>query len=149
MPEIGRRITTAEVTVGDVAEYTVADLERRNFVKYAGASGDFNPIHYDEPYATDSGNPSVFAQGMLTAGIASTVVTDWFGVGAIRSFGTRFQARVFPGDTITARATVTEVSTEDEPPRATVDIEVATQAGDTVITGEVVADLAIDDGKSR
>lgn len=141
MPEVGRLIAASEVSEGDTVEHTVTDLERRDFVKYAGASGDFNPIHYDEPYAMEAGNPSVFAQGMLTAGIASTVITDWFGVGAVRSFGTRFQARVFPGDTVTFSATVTEVSPAVNPPQATLDIEVVTQNDETVITGEAVVDL--------
>jgi peroxisomal enoyl-CoA hydratase 2 len=132
------------VAVGEVDERTVTDLNRRDFVRYAGASGDFNPIHYDEPYATDAGNPSVFAQGMLTAGIASTVVTDRFGVGAVRSFGTRFQARVFPSDTVTARTEVAAISADDDGPMATLDIEVVTRDGDLVITGEAIVALATD-----
>lgn len=142
MPEPGVRVRAADVTEGDVRESTVKNLERRDFVEYAGASGDFNPVHYDEPFATTAGNPSVFAQGMLTAGIASTVVTDWFGVGAVREFGTRFQARVFPHDTITARATVAEVETGGERPTARLDLEVVTQDDDLAITGSAVVALA-------
>lgn len=142
MPEPGVRVAVADVTEGDVRERTVTDLERRDFVEYAGASGDFNPIHYDEPFATGAGNPSVFAQGMLTAGIASTVVTDWFGVGAVHEFGTRFQARVFPGETVTTHATVTEVEPGGEQPTARLDLEVVTQDDDRVITGSAVVALA-------
>ena len=135
-------VAVEEVAMGEVDERTVTNLDRQDFVRYAGASGDFNPIHYDEPYATDAGNSSVFAQGMLTAGIASTVVTDRFGVGAVRSFSTRFRARVFPGDTVTARTEVTAISTGDDGSTATLDIEVVTRDGDVVITGEAVVDLA-------
>ncbi|OIB56827.1 FAS1-like dehydratase domain-containing protein [Natrialba sp. SSL1] len=115
------------------------DLERRDFVKYAGASGDFNPIHYDEPYATAAGNESVFGQGMFTAGVASRVVTDWFGRETISSFGVRFQSRVFPGETIVATGEVESVS-QDE----TVDVtlEAATPDGKTLLTGTATADLS-------
>ena len=140
MPEPGRRQTVEDISAGEVRTTTVENVERRDFVKYAGASGDFNPIHYDEPYATDAGNPSVFAQGMWTAGIASTVVTDWFGVGAVRGFSTRFEARVFPDDTITARATVVAVE-DGASPTAEVNIEVVNQADEVVVTGEATIDL--------
>lgn len=99
-----------EVSVGDVGpQVVVEELTREDFVRYAGASGDFNPIHYDEPYATDAGNPSVFGQGMLTAGIAGNVATEWFGVAALRRFETRFVDRVWPGDTLVVEGEVTGV----------------------------------------
>ncbi|MFC7157141.1 MaoC/PaaZ C-terminal domain-containing protein [Halomarina halobia] len=137
------RPSAADVTVGDARELTVSDLERRDFVRYAGASGDFNPIHYDEPFAREAGNPSVFAQGMLTAGFASKLVTDWFGVGAVRTFETRFRSRVFPGETVTVRGEVIEVTVGE---RATVALDAVNQDGEAVLTGEAVVDVAGDGG---
>lgn len=119
-------VAVGAMVVGEVDEYTRTDFERHNLVRYAGTSGDFNPIHYDEPYAIDAGNPSVFAQGMLTVGIASTVVIDWFCVGTVRSFGTRFRARIFLGDTVTVHTAVTAISTGGDGPTATLNIEVVT-----------------------
>ncbi|WP_350356163.1 MaoC/PaaZ C-terminal domain-containing protein [Halorarius halobius] len=60
-------------------EVVVEDLEQQDFVKYAGASGDLNPVHYDEPYARVLGNPSVFGQGIFTAG----VTMHWLLIGSV------------------------------------------------------------------
>ncbi|MFC6723771.1 MaoC family dehydratase [Halobium palmae] len=129
------------LAVGDVGPTVVVeDLSRRDVVKYAGASGDFNPIHYDEPLTREAGNPEVFAQGMLTMGFASHVVADWFGIGNVERFQSRFQSRVFPGDTITVSGTVTDVSEGGE--RVEADIEAVNQDGTTVLTGDVTAVLS-------
>ncbi len=116
----------------------VTELERRHFVAYAGASGDFNPIHYDEPYAREAGNESVFGQGMFTAGVASRVVTDWFGRAAVSSFGVRFQSRVFPGETIVASGEVTDVTGDGTVETA---VEATTASGTTLLTGTATATL--------
>ena len=76
-------------------------------MRYAGASGDFNPMHHDDTVATSVGNPSVFGHGMLTAGLMARVVKDWFGPEAIRRFQVRFAKQVWPGDTLTCSAKVT------------------------------------------
>ncbi|ELY64966.1 FAS1-like dehydratase domain-containing protein [Natrinema versiforme] len=117
----------------------VEDLERQHFVKYAGASGDFNPIHYDEPYATAAGNESVFGQGMFTAGVTSRVVANWFDLRDVMSFGVRFQSRVFPGDTVVASGEVAEIDAD----AGTVDaeLEARTTDGETLLTGTATADL--------
>jgi acyl dehydratase len=77
------------------------------FVKYAGASGDFNPMHHDDTIATQVGNPSVFGHGMLTAALQARVVKDWFGPTALRKFDVRFAKQVWPGETLTFTAKVT------------------------------------------
>ena len=79
-------------------------LTRTMFVKYAGASGDFNPMHHDDTIATQVGNPSVFGHGMLTMGLAARVVKDWFGPEAMRRFQVRFSKQVWPGDVLTCTA---------------------------------------------
>src|SRR5574338_1681476 len=82
----------------------VENLTRTQIVQYAGASGNFNPIHHDEMFATRAaGYPSVFAHGMLTMGLTGRLLTDWLGDGVLREFGVRFVKQVFPGDTLTAR----------------------------------------------
>jgi acyl dehydratase len=135
----------ADPTVGDVAPTVeLGPLSRRDFVRYAGASGDFNPVHYDEPYAIEAGNPSVFGQGMFTAGVAAHCVGDFLGLAAVRSFAVRFLARVFPGDTITARAEVEEVASTPDGERVTAAVSVERRPVDrtdteTVLTGEATA----------
>lgn len=135
-------VSPEELEIGDSGpEVVVEDLERRDFVKYAGASGDFNPIHYDEPYATEAGNPSVFAQGMLTAGFGAHMAADWFGLGNITYYGVRFQARVFPEDTITVQGEITDIDRSGDETVVDADISAVNQDDDVVLTGSVTASL--------
>jgi acyl dehydratase len=108
-------------------------------VMYAGASGDFNPIHHDEVFATKAaGYPSVFAHGMLTMGMTARVVTDWLGDGVLTEYGVRFVKQVWPGDTLTAKGTITAVAADGG-----VEVEITTvnQAGEPVVTGRAKAVL--------
>jgi acyl dehydratase len=131
-----------DIAVGDTSpEMTITNLTRTDFVKYAGASGDFNPNHHNEVYAREAGHSSVFAQGMLIAGFASQMVTDWFGLSAIQQFRTRFRARVWPGDTITVTGEVTSVSTEEAGATVEADIRVLNQDEESVVTGDVTVEL--------
>src|SRR5688572_5259262 len=105
------RMAQASVEVGDEAPpLVVENLTRTNFVRYAGASGDFNPMHHDDTIATQVGNPSVFGHGMLTAGLMARQLKDWFGPEALRKFSVRFSKQVWPGDTLTFTAKVTALS---------------------------------------
>ncbi len=135
-----------DISVGDTGpKVIVKDLERKDFVRYAGASGDFNPIHYDESYAKEAGNPNVFGQGMCTGGYAAHMVSDWFGLENVQTFRIRFQARVWPGDTVIVSGEVTDVTCENE--RTTVEAEILVKSDDdtTLITGTTVAELPSED----
>ena len=135
-------LTGAELSVGDTGpEVVVENLDRQDFVRYAGASGDFNPIHYDEPHAQAAGYESVFAQGMLTAGVAAHAIADWFGLANVRRFSVRFRAQVWPGDTITAVGEVTSVSVEGETATVEAEVSVTNQDGEVVLAGEAVGQL--------
>lgn len=140
--EYANPLTGDDVSVGDTGpEVTVENLERRDFVKYAGASGDFNPIHYDEMLAKEAGYESVFAQGMLTAGIASHMVTDWLGLANITEFEVRFEAQVWPGDTVTASSEITDVKPDGDDTHVEADLAVENQDGEVVLSGSVSATL--------
>jgi acyl dehydratase len=89
----------------------VNDLKRTQIVQYAGASGDYNPLHTDEVFAMQiAGYPSVFAHGMLTMGLTSRAITDMVGVEQLTKFGGRFTAQVWPGDSLSARVRVDSVT---------------------------------------
>lgn len=129
-----------DVAVGDTApQMTVPDVGIREFVRYAGASGDFNPIHYDQRYAKNAGNDSIFGQGMFTAGILSNALCEWLGRDAIRKFTTRFDAKVSPGDDLHTRGTIVE--TEEETATVVGDVGIDTQDDVTVISGSFEACL--------
>ena len=88
----------------------VEDLKRTTIVQYAGASGDYNPLHSDDLFTTKvAGYPSVFAHGMLTMGMTGRLVTDLVGAANVTSFGGRFTSQVFPGDTLTGTLVVDSV----------------------------------------
>jgi acyl dehydratase len=83
--------TAASVAVGDIVAEVTYELTRDSLVRYAGASGDFNPIHYRDDIATSVGLPGVLAHGMLTMGIAVQPVVDWAGdSGRITDYQVRF-----------------------------------------------------------
>lgn len=77
-------------------------LTRTDLVRYAGASGDFNPLHHDHAFASAAGLPDVMAHGMLSAGLLASALTQWFGPGSVRRYAVRFKSPVWPGDVLTA-----------------------------------------------
>ena len=116
-----KRLTLEGVTPGmDFDEIVFGPLSREDFVRYAEASGDDNPIHQDEAYAQASGAPTVFAMGMLNAGYLAHAVSDWFGGPQnIRRYKVRFTNRVWPGDELVCTGKV--VSIEDGLVKVTVE----------------------------
>ena len=105
-------LKASEIKVGETyTETVVEDLKRTQIVMYAGASGDYNPVHTDEPFATKvAGYPTVFAHGMLTMGLTGRMLTNFVGDGQLTEFGVRFTSQVFPGDTLSATAVVEGIS---------------------------------------
>ncbi|MEY5017482.1 MAG: hypothetical protein RL431_531 [Actinomycetota bacterium] len=95
------------ITVGDVIAERTFDLDRGSLVRYAGASGDFNPIHYRDDVAEQVGLPGVLAHGMLTMGFAVQPVMDWLGSrGRVVDYGVKFTRPVVVDPVTGARVTV-------------------------------------------
>ena len=129
-----------ELKVGDTyTERLVEDLKRTTIVQYAGASGDYNPVHTDELFTKEvAGYPTVFAHGMLTMGMTGRMLTNYVGDGRLTEYGVRFTSQVFPGDSLDSTATVTAIHD------GLVDLEVSTvnQKGVEVAKGSATARLA-------
>jgi acyl dehydratase len=115
--------TTQAIAVGDTtAERSFGPITRTDIVRYAGASGDFNPIHHDEGFATSAGFPTVFSIGMFQAGLLATYATDWLGADNVRRFTVRFKEQVWPDDVLTCTGFVTAVAPAPDG-RQSVDVE--------------------------
>jgi acyl dehydratase len=130
-------VKLAELSVGDRHEATVVQqLSRTQIVMYAGASGDYNPLHTDEVYATQvAGYPSVLAHGQLTMGLTAKVITDWIDDGELSGFGVRFRQQVWPGDTLTSTATVAAIEERDGARTVNLDLSTVNQHGEPVLVG--------------
>jgi acyl dehydratase len=90
----------------DLPGLTTPELTRLQLVKYAGASGDFNPIHTIPEYARQAGLEGVIAHGMLVMGILGQMISGWAGLGNVLTYGVSFKAMSRPGDILCARGTV-------------------------------------------
>ncbi|MEU6139536.1 MaoC/PaaZ C-terminal domain-containing protein [Streptomyces sp. NPDC047081] len=136
-------LSTADIKVGETRERVlVGDLKRTRIVQYAGASGDFNPLHTDERFAVEAaGYPGVFAHGMLTMGMTGRVLTEWVGPESLLRYGVRFRAQVWPGDTLTATAVVESIDDTDAGPVAHFTLRTVNQHGAEVVTGTATARL--------
>lgn len=126
----------ADVSVGDELPPLSVQLTRENLVRYAGASLDFNKIHWDDKTAAEAGLPDVIAHGMLTMALVARVVTDWAGdPGALVTYRTKFtRPVVVPNDGVGATVELTGRVTEKDDAEKTVRVELtATFAGKTVL----------------
>jgi len=134
-------LKASALKVGDThSERVVDNLSRTQIVQYAGASGDYNPLHTDEVYTTQiAGYPTVFAHGMLTMGLTSKMLTNYVGAGRLKKFGVRFTNQVWPGDTLDSTATVEAVRDEDGQKLVDLKLSTVNQDGKEVMTGSATA----------
>ena len=134
-------LKASQLEVGQVhEEVVVEDLKRTQIVMYAGASGDYNPLHTDEVFATQvAGYPSVFAHGMLTMGLTSKMLTNYVGPGRLTKFGVRFTNQVWPGDTLDAAATVEAIREENGQTLVDLKLSTTNQDGKEVVAGNAIA----------
>ncbi len=137
------RVYAEDVKVGDELPPLVKGPVRQiQLTRYAGASGDFNPIHQDDEFAKAAGMGGIFAHGMLSMGFVAQSLTDWLGAGTVRKLGVRFTALVRPKDVVTCRGRV--VATREDGGAHLVDLDVwaENQRGEKVVIGSATAALA-------
>lgn len=131
-PSISAPTPDLALAPGDLGpERTVGPITRTDIVRYAGAGGDFNPIHHDETFAQSAGMPSVFSHGLLTAGLLGQYLAGWIGLARVREFGVRFTGQVWPDDILTLQGRVAEVNEAT----ARVELTAGRQTGEIVLKG--------------
>jgi acyl dehydratase len=139
-PDVSAAVAFADVEVGTELPSQNFTVHRADLVRYAGASGDFNIIHWNERFATSVGLPNVIAHGMLTMALAGRVVTDWIGdPGALLEYGVRFtRPVVVPDDEAGARVTVVaKVTAKNDD--GTVVVTVTASSSDVTVLGKATA----------
>jgi len=131
-----------DVKVGDELPPLVkGPIQQIQLTRYAGASGDFNPIHQDDEFARAAGMGGVFAHGMLSMGFVGQLVTDWAGAGQVRKLGVRFAGLVRLKDTITCRGRVLARSSKDDVNLVDLEVWAENEKGDKVVTGKATVAL--------
>jgi acyl dehydratase len=131
-----------DVKVGDELPPLVkGPIQQIQLTRYAGASGDFNPIHQDDEFARAAGMGGVFAHGMLSMGFVGQAVTDWSGAGTVRKLGVRFAALVRLKDVVTCRGRVVGKSSKDDVHLVELEVWAENQRAEKVVTGRAMVAL--------
>ncbi len=128
-------------------DYRFGPVSRTDLVRYAGASGDFNPLHHDETFARAAGLPGVMAHGMFSAGLLGSFLISWVGERPIRRFKVRFLSPVWPGDTLRAGGNLLGTATREGRTVALLALRLWREDGADVVTGE--AEVECPDGQGR
>ena len=139
---LARSFYWSELRVGDdLPPLTKPAIDRVQIVRYAAASGDFNRLHLDEPYAHQVGFPGLFAQGMLPMAFVSQLLTAWLRRGHVRKLSARFIKIVWPNDELTCRGRIAELRKEHGACYADVELWAENQKGELVLRGLATCEL--------
>src|SRR6476659_10278505 len=136
-----RALEYTQCSAGDAGPAITHPLTRTDLVMYAGASGDFNPMHHDEVKAKEAGLPSVFGHGMFSMGLLGRAITDWVGIGNLRNFKVRFTKQTWPGEKLTSKIAITGKRKEDGESLVDLDVTLANESGEVKVAGSAVAAL--------
>ena len=117
-------------------------LTRSHIVRYAGAGGDFNPIHHDDEFARAAGMPGVFGMGLLNGGVLAQRLTAWVGLANVRSLRIRFTGQVWPGDLLSFTGRVAGIREAGGQQVADLELVATRQTGEPAITGSAVVQVA-------
>ncbi|MGH9080833.1 MAG: MaoC/PaaZ C-terminal domain-containing protein [Acidimicrobiales bacterium] len=128
-----------DAAVGDQAPVRSHTLSRTDLVRYAGASGDFNPMHHDEVKAKAAGQPSVFGHGMFSMGLLGSALTDYVGPGHVRRFQVRFAKQTWPDEDLRTAIVVTGKRTVDGDHLVDFDVRLHNASGEEKVVGQATA----------
>ena len=135
-------LTTQTAAVGLTAPVLRHTLTRTDLVRYAGASGDFNPMHHDEVKAAAAGQPSVFGHGMLSMGFLGSAITSFAGAGSVVDYSVRFARQTWPGEELITSVTVSAVRDEAGERLADLDVRLTNADGEEKVVGTATVRLA-------
>src|SRR5271165_632477 len=139
---IAAKVYFEDVQIGDeIPRLVTAPVTHLQLVKYAGASGDFNPLHTDPKIGEAIGTGGIIAHGMLIMGFVGQMLSDYAGPQALKKFGVRFKGMTHLDDEITCTGTITEKYEENGEGRIAGKLQAADQTGDIKVTGTFVAAL--------
>ena len=128
----------SDAVVGAEAPVKELTLSRTDLVQYAGASGDYNPMHHDEIKAQAAGMPSVFGHGMFSMGFLGTAVTDFVGLASLKSYSVRFVKQTWPGETLRTKVAIAKVDGGE----VELECTLANADGEVKVTGTAIAAVA-------
>jgi acyl dehydratase len=138
------RIRFEDIEVGEELPARSNRIDRAQLVRYAGASGDFNLLHWNEEFARSVGFPSVIAHGMFNMALVARVVGDWTGdPGVLRRLHVQFRKEVLPDETLVARGRVVEKRESDRTVRVELwaELERDGRTIQAIKNGEAVVEL--------
>lgn len=124
---------------GDEVRGRFGPITRTQLVRYAGAGGDFNPIHHDEEFARSAGMPGVFSMGLFHGGVAAGWLATWLGLEHVNALKLRFVGQVWPGDVLSLHARVDDIDEQADARSVVCSLLVERQNGDAVLKGEARA----------
>jgi acyl dehydratase len=137
-----RKLYFESIRVGDeLPALAKAPVDRVQLSRYAGASGDYNPVHVDEVYAKSVGMPSVYAPGMLIMGMLGQLISDWARGGQLRRYNVRFIKMVWPGDTVVCKGRVSDRHGTGGRYFVEIDLWAENQRGELLMKGQSVIQL--------
>lgn len=137
-----KELSFEDLQEGDVLPALIKKPSKKQLVMWAGASGDFNPIHYDKDFALGRGLEGVIVHGQLSACFLGQMLTDWAGEkAAVRKFSVSYKGMNYPGQTITCKGVVKRKIEEEGKKLIHVDMCVENEAGDNTLTGSAVMEL--------
>jgi acyl dehydratase len=141
---VSKKLYFADVQVGDELSTLVKPpVTQVQLVRYAGASGDFNPLHTDPKVGEMIGTGGIIAHGMLIMGFVGQLLSDYVGPEALRQFNTRFKGMTHLGDVITCTGIITNKYEEEGEGRIAGKVQATDQNGDVKVTGTFIAALPL------
>ncbi|MGL1891878.1 MAG: MaoC/PaaZ C-terminal domain-containing protein [Spirochaetaceae bacterium] len=136
------KLDISKLNVGDIIpEYTFDEVTQVQLIKYAGAAGDFNPIHTIPAFAKEAGLDGTIAHGMLIMGMLGKLISDWSGIKHVTKYGVSFKSKTVPGDILTARGEIKKITPNDGFTLVDCKVNIIDSKGDLKVDGKLTIKL--------